>query len=208
MFINKSIKERGFCPSFDEMKDAVGLRSKSGIYSLIESLVDRNFLKKMPHKARALEVVRLPKLEPTKVIEEKKKREEALKYSAAQIPLYGKIAAGTPIAAIADENEKISVPFEMVERGSFYALTIEGDSMVEGGIFDGDTVIIEETSTARSGEIVVALIDNEEATLKVIKKDGDEISLIPQNKDYEIRKLHASRVKIQGKLAGLIRNYN
>lgn len=208
MFINKTIKEDGYCPSFDEMREAVGLKSKSGIYSLIEALIERNFLRKLPHKARALEVVRLPKLKPQKILDEEKKREDALQNSSAQIPLYGKIAAGTPIDAIADENEVVSVPFEMVTRGSFYALIIEGDSMVEGGILDGDTVIIEKSDIARNGETVVALVDESEATLKVFKKDGENIMLIPQNRDYETRIIHSSRVKIQGKLAGLIRNYH
>lgn len=208
IYINNTIKEDGYCPSFDEMRDAVGLKSKSGIYSLIEALVERNFLKKLPHKARALEVVRLPKLKPSKIIAEEKKREDALKTSSVQIPLYGKIAAGTPIEAIANEVEQICVPFEMVERGAYYALIIEGDSMIEGGILDGDTVIIKNTEIARNGDTVVALIDNEEATLKLFKKDGDEISLIPQNQAYETRKFHSSRVKIQGTLSGLVRNYH
>ena len=156
MFINKVLKETGCSPSFEEMKEAVGLKSKSGIHALITALEERNFIKKLPHRARALEVVRLPKFKPSAIIEEEKKRETALQNSAAQIPLYGKIAAGTPIEAIADENEKVSVPFEMVTRGAFYALTIEGDSMVEAGILDGDTVIIKKAETANNGDIVVA----------------------------------------------------
>ena len=173
MFINKVTKETGCCPSFDEMKDAIGLKSKSGIHALINALEEREFIKKLPHKARALEVLRLPKFKPSAILEEEKKREIALQNSAAQIPLYGKIAAGTPIAAIANETETISVPFEMVSRGRYYALNIEGNSMVEAGILDGDTAIIKKTDTADNGAIVVALIDNEEATLKVLqKKDG------------------------------------
>ena len=142
MFINKVIKETGCSPSFEEMKAAVGLKSKSGIHALIEALEEREFIRKLPHKARALEVIKMPKFKPKAIIEEEKKREIALQNSAAQIPLYGKIAAGTPIEAIANETEKVSVPFEMVNRGQFYALTIEGDSMIEAGILDGDTVII------------------------------------------------------------------
>ncbi|MDD4557091.1 MAG: transcriptional repressor LexA [Alphaproteobacteria bacterium] len=208
LFINKSIKENGCCPSFEEMKEAVGLKSKSGVHSLLESLIERNFIRKLPHKARALEIVRLPKLKPSAIIEEERKKEEALQNAAAQIPLYGKIAAGTPIEAIANELEVVSVPFEMVERGLYYALTIEGDSMIEGGIMDGDTVIIKKAQTARNGETVVALVDDAEATLKIFKQEGDEISLIPQNREYETRKLHASRVKVQGTLSGLLRRYN
>ena len=181
MFINKVLKETGCSPSFEEMKEAVGLKSKSGIHALITALEERNFIKKLPHRARALEVVRLPKFKPSAIIEEEKKRETALQNSAAQIPLYGKIAAGTPIEAIADENEKVSVPFEMVNRGLFYA---------------------------NNGEIAVALVDDSEATLKVIKRDKNDILLIPCNKDYQTRRLPANRVKIQGVLSGLLRQYH
>ncbi len=208
LFINKTIKETGCCPSFDEMKDAVGLKSKSGIYALIEALVERNFLRKLPHKARALEVVRLPKLKPSAIIDEEKKRDEALLNAMVEIPLYGKIAAGTPIEAIANENEKVSVPYEMVRGGRFYALTIEGDSMVDIGILDGDTVIIKKTETANNGDIVVALVDNCEATLKQIRKEGAEVVLIPKNEAYEPRRLAASRVKVQGVLSSLFRTYH
>ena len=208
MFINKVLKETGCSPSFEEMKDAVGLKSKSGIHALIEALVEREFIKKLPHKARALEVIRLPKFKPKAIIEEEKKREIALQNSAAQIPLYGKIAAGTPIEAIANESEHISVPFEMVDRGQFYALTIEGESMIEGGIFDGDTVIIKRAETANNGDIVVALVDDSEATLKVFRKEGSEVLLIPMNENYQTRRLPASRVKIQGILSGLMRTYH
>ncbi|MBR2299935.1 MAG: transcriptional repressor LexA [Alphaproteobacteria bacterium] len=208
MFINKTLKETGCSPSFDEMKNAVGLKSKSGVHALISSLQERGFIKKLPHKARALEVLKLPKSKPLSVLQEEKKREIALQNAAAQIPLYGKIAAGTPISAIANETEVISVPFEMVAKGRYYALNIEGNSMVEAGILDGDIAIIKQTDTADNGAIVVALVDNEEATLKVLQKKGDEIWLVPCNKEYEIRKFQASRVKIQGILSSIIRNYH
>ena len=208
LFINKVLKETGCSPSFDEMKDAVGLKSKSGIHALIEALVERNFIKKLPHKARALEVLRLPKLKPSAIIEEEKKREQALQLSAIEIPLYGKIAAGTPIEAIANENEKIAVPLDMVSRGQFYALTVEGDSMVEAGMLDGDTAIIRKADTARDGEIIVALVDNCEATLKVLKKEKNEVLLIPRNSSYEIRHFSPERVKVQGILSGILRNYH
>lgn len=208
IFINKVLKETGCSPSFEEMKQAVGLKSKSGIHALIEALVERNFIKKLPHKARALEVLRMPRFKPNAIIAEEKKREIALQNSAAQIPLYGKIAAGTPIEAIANETEVIPVPFEMVAHGQFYALTIEGESMIEAGIMDGDTVIIKKADTADNGRIAVALIDDAEATLKVIKKEGELIHLIPCNKDYQTRTLPAARVKIQGVLAGLLRTYH
>ena len=208
MYINKVLKETGCSPSFEEMKEAVGLKSKSGIHALIEALEERNFIRKLPHKARALEVIRLPRFKPSAIIEEEKKREIALQNSAAQIPLYGKIAAGTPIEAIANETETVPVPFEMVTHGQFYALTIEGESMIEAGILDGDTVLIKKADVAENGKIVVALIDDAEATLKIIKKEGDIIHLIPCNKDYQTRTLPASRVKIQGILSGLLRTYH
>ncbi len=208
MFINKITKETGCSPSFDEMKDAIGLKSKSGIHSLINALEEREFIKKLPHKARALEVVRMPKFKPRAIIEEEKKRETALQNSAAQIPFYGKIAAGIPIEAIADETRTLSVPFEMVARGQFYALSVEGDSMIEAGIFDGDTAIIKKAETANNGQIVVALVDNQEATLKILQKKENEVWLVPCNKEYQTKKLEAKRVKIQGILSSIIRNYN
>lgn len=208
MFINKTLKETGCSPSFEEMKDAVGLKSKSGIHALIEALEERNFIKKLPHRARALEVVRLPKLKPSAIIEEEKKRENAILNSAVEIPLYGKIAAGTPIEAIANENEKILVPLDMVSRGSFYALTIEGDSMIEAGILDGDVAIIKKADNADNGSIVVALVDNCEATLKVLQKNKNEIHLIPRNSAYETRIFTSDRVKVQGVLSGILRTYH
>ena len=208
MFINKVIKETGCSPSFEEMKAAVGLKSKSGIHALIEALEEREFIRKLPHKARALEVIKMPKFKPKAIIEEEKKREIALQNSAGQIPLYGKIAAGTPIEAIANETEKVSVPFEMVNRGQFYALTIEGDSMIEAGILDGDTVIIKKADTANNGEIVVALVDESEATLKILKRENNEVVLIPCNSAYQPRRLPAQRVRVQGVLAGLMRSYH
>lgn len=207
MFINKVNRETGQCPSFDEMKEAIGLKSKSGIHALINSLEERNFIRRMPHKARALEVLRLPRFKPQAVIDEEKKREQALQNASVTIPLYGKIAAGTPIAAIADETETISVPFDMVALGQYYALKIEGDSMIEAGIMDGDTAIIRRQEQADNGKIVVALVDNSEATLKILKKDHELVHLIPCNKDYQTRTLPADRVKIQGVLSGIIRKY-
>jgi len=171
-------------------------------------LVERNFLKKLPHKARALEVLRLPKLKPSSILEEEKKREEALHNGMVEIPLYGKIAAGTPIEAIANESERFSVPYDMVSRGQYYALTVEGDSMVNIGIMDGDTVIIKKADTANNGDIVVALVDESEATLKEIKKENGEVLLIPKNDNYQIRRFPASRVRVQGILSSLIRTYH
>ena len=207
MYINKVNRETGQCPSFDEMKQAIGLKSKSGIHALITSLEERNFIRRLPHKARALEVIRIPRFKPQAIIEEEKKREQALQNSSVQIPLYGKIAAGTPIEAIANETETISVPFDMVTYGQFYALTIEGNSMIEAGIMDGDTAIIRRQNQADNGKIVVALVDDNEATLKVLKKDGNLVHLIPCNKEYKTKTFEADRVKVQGVLSGIIRKY-
>ena len=207
MYVNKVIKETGCCPSFDEMKNAVGLHSKSGIYALLESLEERKFIKKLPHKARAVEILRLPKFKPSEIVAEEKKREEALQNSVLNIPIYGKIAAGVPIAALADETQTISVPFDMVSYGKYYALTIEGDSMIEAGIMDGDIAVIRQTYNACNGDIVVALVDDAEATLKVFKKKDGIVELIPRNRDYDTRYLDSSRVKIQGILSGIMRKY-
>ena len=207
MFINKYTRETGKRPSFDEMKEAVWLKSKSGIHALINSLEERNFIRRLPHKARALEVVRMPRFKPQAVIEEEKKREEALQNASVAIPLYGKIAAGTPIEAIADETQTVAVPFEMVALGQYYALKIEGDSMIDAGIMDGDMVIIRKQEQADNGKIVVALVDNCEATLKILKKEAALVHLIPCNENYQIRTFPAERVKIQGVLTGLIRKY-
>lgn len=207
MFINKVNRETGQCPSFDEMKDAIGLKSKSGIHALITSLEERNFIRRLPHKARAMEVVRLPRFKPQAIIDEEKKREQAIQNGSVQIPLYGKIAAGQPIEALADETETIAVPFNMVDKGQFYALKIEGNSMIEAGILDGDTAIIKKQNQAENGKIVVALVDNQEATLKVLKKNGMYVQLVSCNKEYKTKTLEANRVKIQGVLSGIIRNY-
>ncbi len=208
MFIHKTTRETGCCPSFDEMKDALGLKSKSGIHALLDALVERGFIRKLPHKARALEVLKLPKLKPSSIIAEEKAKEKLVAANDVEIPLYGKIAAGTPIEAIANETDKISVPADMIRNGEYYALKIEGDSMIEAGILNGDTVIIKKANTAQNGDIVVALVDNSEATLKQIKKEGQNIFLIPKNEAYETRKLPASRVKVQGILSSLIRTYH
>ena len=207
MYINKVNRETGQCPSFDEMKDAIGLKSKSGIHALISSLEERNFIRKLPHKARALEVIRLPRFKPQAILDEEKKREQALHNGSVQIPLYGKIAAGTPIEALANETETVSVPFDMVALGKYYALTIEGNSMVDAGIMDGDTAIIRKQEQADNGKIVVALIDNNEATLKVLKQEGTILNLLPCNKEYNIQTYTSDRVKIQGVLSGIIRQY-
>jgi len=209
MFINKTLKETAVSPSFDEMKDAVNLKSKSGIHRLISSLEERGFIRKLPHRARALEVLKLPKIKPKAIIEEEKEiaSSNPSNDNVIDLPLYGKIAAGTPIEAIRDENEKFTIPNSFVGMGEHYALTVDGDSMIEAGIHDGDTVIIKKAQNAHNGEIVVALVDGEEVTLKTFRKDNNEVSLIPHNEAYEIRKLPAERVSIQGILSGLVRKY-
>ena len=206
-YINKINKEKGQCPSFDEMREAIGLRSKSGIHTLINSLEERGFLRKIPHKARALEVIRLPKFKPQAVIDEENKREEAARNGAVHIHYYGKVAAGLPIEAVSDEQETLCVPYEMVANGRFYALKVEGDSMIEAGILDGDTAIIREQKQANDGQIVVALVNNESATLKKLKKEGEYICLIPCNKNFKTQRYEAGNIKIQGVLSSIIRKY-
>ena len=210
VFIDEFIKETGHCPSFEEMKEAVGLKSKSGIHALLNSLIERGFVRKLAHKARALEVIKMPQVE---------QQEKDLLGNIANdnndsdfslmIPLYGKIAAGTPIEAIANPSEYIYIPKSFSTKSELYALTIEGESMIEAGIFDGDTAIIKRADSANNGQIVVALVDNEEATLKVLdKKSGNEVWLLPCNKDYSPIKITADRLKIQGVLYGIVRKYN
>ncbi len=211
MYIDGFIKKNGHSPSFEEMKAAVGLKSKSGIHALINSLEERGFIRKLAHKARALEVLKMPEADETpknnsapNIANDNDDAEFSL-----MIPLYGKIAAGTPIEAIANPSEYIYIPKSFSTQSELYALTIEGESMIEAGIFDGDTAIIRRADRADNGQIVVALVDNEEATLKVLnKKSGNEVWLLPCNKDYNPIKLTADRLKIQGILYGIVRKYN
>jgi len=236
MFINQRLAATGVAPSFDEMKDALNLRSKSGIHRLISGLEERGFIRRLPHRARALEVTRLP--------EESAAPSHALGNAAASsamgaaergrfsptvirgdfagalpgtpvapdaaavdLPLYGRIAAGTPIEALRDQNSSVAVPGSLVGRGEHYALEVAGDSMVEAGILDGDTVIIQRCDTADNGVIVVALVDNIEVTLKRLRRRGASIALEPANKTYETRIFGPDRVKVQGRLVGLLRRY-
>lgn len=208
IYIDDFIKTTGHSPSFEEMKEAVGLKSKSGIHALLNSLEERGFIRKLAHKARALEVIKLPTQENTlkepSIANDNNETDFSL-----MIPLYGKIAAGTPIEAIANPSEYIYIPKSFSTRSELYALTIEGESMIEAGIFDGDTAIIRRANRADNGQIVVALVDDEEATLKILdKKQGNEVWLLPCNKEYEPIKLTADRLKIQGVLYGIVRKYN
>ncbi len=205
IFIDKYLKETGISPSYDEMREALGLKSKSGIHRLISALEERHFLRRLPFRARALEVLKLPASElraPAKLL-----RPDFQAAAEQVIPLYGKIAAGTPIEAIRDPEANVSVPSSMLGRGEHYALTVEGDSMINAGILDGDTVIIERTDTAENGQIVVALVDGFEVTLKRLRRQGSSIALEPENPAYQTRILPASRVAVQGRLIGLMRNY-
>ena len=203
LLIDRRLREDGVSPSFEEMKDAVGLKSKSGIHRLITALEERGFIRRLPNRARALEVLRLPETAEANVSLLKPAVEST---GTVELPKYGKIAAGTPIEALRG-NDTISVPAEMVGAGQHYALTVAGDSMVEAGILDGDTVIIRRTDTVENGEIAVALVDGCEVTLKKIRRKGNAVALEPCNKDYETRIFSPERVTIQGKLVGLMRNY-
>ena len=218
MFIKKRMTEKGVPPSFEEMKDAVNLKSKSGIHRLIVALEERGYLRRLPNRARAIEVIKLP--EDTSSISEHyeqkeniinasliRVRNEPQKYNL-KIPLYGKIAAGIPIEALTNPSEFLEVPSELCRNnGDHYALTIDGDSMIDEGIIDGDTVIIKNTNQAENGAIVVALIDQEEATLKKFRKRGESIALEPANSKHKIQIYGKDRIEVQGKLVGLLRYY-
>ena len=229
-FINQRLTATGVAPSFDEMKEALNLRSKSGIHRLISGLEERGFIRRLPHRARALEVVKLPEesaaraSRPPSSAERERGRFSptvirgdfaaalpgtpvAPESEAVALPLYGRIAAGTPIEALRDQNTSIAVPGGLIGRGEHYALEVSGDSMVEAGILDGDTVIVQRCETAENGAIVVALIDNIEATLKRLRRRGGSIALEPANKAYETRIFGPERVKVQGRLVGLLRRY-
>jgi repressor LexA len=224
MFINQRLAATGVAPSFDEMKDALRLRSKSGIHRLISGLEERGFIRRLPHRARALEVVKLPGESAVTASTERSRFSPTVirgdfaaalpgapvapDSAAAELPLYGRIAAGTPIEALRDQSTTVAVPGALLSRGrEHYALEVAGDSMVDAGIFDGDTVIIERAETADNGVIVVALVDNEEVTLKRLRRRGASIALEPANQTYETRIFGPDRVKVQGRLVGLMRRY-
>ncbi|WP_292071277.1 transcriptional repressor LexA [Brevundimonas sp. UBA7534] len=221
MFIHERIQETGVSPSFDEMKEALDLASKSGIHRLITALEERGFIRRLAHRARALEVMKLPEqatagaprgragFKPD-VIEGGGLRTTPPEPAndVRELPLLGKIAAGTPIAAIQHERERLPVPESMLGRGDHYVLEIEGDSMIEAGILNGDLVVIRKGDTAHNGEIVVALVEGEEATLKRLRRKGASIALEPANRNYETRIFGPDQVEVQGKLVGLIRRYH
>ena len=204
-FIHQRLSATGVSPSFDEMREALDLKSKSGVHRLISALEERQFIRRLPNRARALEIVKMPEVSapaPTQT----RPVVPAAANDTIEIPLHGRIAAGTPIEAL-QGTEGFAVPAALLGPGEHYALEVSGDSMVEEGILDGDYALIRKVDTARDGEIVVALIDNEEATLKTYRREGRMIRLDPANSRYEPQRYDESRVKIQGRLAGLIRRY-
>ncbi len=212
-FIHERVQRDGVPPSFDEMKDALDLRSKSGIHRLITALEERGFIRRMAHRARALEVIRLPEQMGANVTDLAAARavrsaDPSGNYDVTELPVMGRIAAGVPIDAISHASHNVSVPPDMLRRGgSHYALEVRGDSMIGAGINDGDVVVICETSTADDGDIVVALIEDQEATLKKFYRKDGRIALEAANPAYETRVLPADKVNVQGRLIGLIRTY-
>jgi repressor LexA len=206
LFIDSRLKDEGISPSFDEMREALDLKSKSGVHRLISALEERGFIRRLPNRARALEVVKLPETRPSASVTPLRPAAPAAANDTLEIPLHGRIAAGTPIEAL-QGTECFPVPAALLGPGEHYALEVSGDSMVDEGILDGDFALIRKAETAREGEIVVALIDNEEATLKTYRREGRMIRLDPANSRYEPQRYDESRVQIQGRLAGLIRRY-
>ena len=198
-FIYEKQREYGMSPSFDEMKDALGLKSKSGIHRMIIALEERGFVKKLPNKARALEIIKLPK--------NNEASNDSKNDDSISIPFVGKVAAGTPIQALEDISNSIEVPPSMIGNGEYYALQVEGDSMINAGILNNDTAIIKKTEIIDSGDIAVALIDDSEATLKRIRKKKKSLALESANPAYETKIYSPENIKIQGKLVGLLRRY-
>ena len=222
VYIDGFLKDKGVSPSFEEMKEALGLKSKSGIHRLITGLEERGFIRHLPHRARALEVLRLPEnlggeelsapraefkpnvikgqFKPTAI-------RPPAESESVQLPLYGLIAAGTPIEAMRDPSTTIDIPASLLTGGEHYALSVDGDSMVDAGILDGDTAIIQRCDTAENGSIVVALVEDIEVTLKRLRRRGAAVALEPANQKYETRIFGPDQVKVQGKLVGLLRKY-
>ncbi len=214
LFINKKLRTSGVSPSYEEMKESLNLKSKSGIHRLISALEERGFIKRLAHKARALEVIKLPEtasandiynsFSPSVIkggLDEKPLSDEV------EVPVLGKIAAGTPVEAIQNEVSRIPLPSNLEKNGDYFGLKVQGDSMIEAGINEGDTVIIRRTDTADNGKIVVALIDEHEAMLKRIRKKGKVVALESANKNYETKIFGPDRVKVQGVLVSLYRNF-
>ena len=216
LFIHKRLTEDGVSPSFDEMKDALNLASKSGVHRLVSALEERGFLRRLPHRARALEVLKLPDTSAIRAVGRDEDNVVKPDFSRApepagdsiEVPVLGRIAAGVPISAIQHEKDRLAVPPQMISGGEHFALEVNGDSMIEAGILDGDLVVIRRGDTADNGDIVVALVDEEEATLKRLRRKGGSIALEAANPAYETRIFGPDRVKVQGRLVGLIRRYH
>ena len=214
IFINKKIRSTGISPSYEEMKNSLNLKSKSGIHRLISALEERGFVKRLAHKARALEVVKLPENASANDIFNSftpsviKGGLDKSKNNSSKVSVLGSIAAGTPIEAIQHEVDKVILPEDLQKNGEYFGLRVKGDSMIEAGINDGDTVIIKKTSTADTGQIAVVLIDEQEATLKRIRKKGNTIALEAANKNYDTKIYASNRIKIQGRLISLYRNFH
>lgn len=218
LYIQRKLEETGISPSFEEMKEALDLKSKSGVHRLISALEERGFLRRLPNRARALEVVRQPENQPVRATAANDQQALAPIVRAPsvapqpandviEVPLHGRIAAGVPIEALED-SRSLPVPAALLGAGEHYALEVSGDSMIEAGIFDGDYALVKRTSTARDGEIVVALIRNEEATLKYLRRENGMIRLDPANAAYDPQIYRPDEVEVQGKLAGLLRRYH
>jgi repressor LexA len=213
MFIHERIKETGVSPSFDEMKEALDLASKSGIHRLITALEERGFVRRLAHRARAIEIVKLPEQAtlarfPTQVRAVPRSLPASAANDTREIPVLGKIAAGTPIEAIQHERDRLQVPESLLGPGEHFVLEVQGDSMIQAGILDGDMVVVRRTDTANSGEIVVALVMGEEATLKRLRRKGASIALEAANPAYETRIFGPDQIEVQGKLVGLLRRYH
>ncbi|MXP09536.1 transcriptional repressor LexA [Pseudoblastomonas halimionae] len=215
-FIQARLEETGVSPSFEEMKDALDLKSKSGVHRLISALEERGFIRRLPNRARALEVIRQPEDAVAAVGAKKPASPPSIKMpettpqpanDVIEIPLHGRIAAGVPIEAMED-YQTLPVPAALLGAGDHFALEVSGDSMIEAGIFDGDYALVKRTDTARDGEIVVALVRDEEATLKYLRRESGRVRLDPANAAYEAQVYDANEVRVQGKLAGLLRRYN
>jgi len=216
LFINKKLRSTGVSPSYEEMKDSLSLKSKSGIHRLISALEERGFIKRLAHKARALEVIKLPETASANdiynnfspsVIKGGLDEENLNSSNDSEIPILGKIAAGTPVEAIQNEVARIPLPANIEKNGEFFGLKVQGDSMIEAGINDGDTVIVKKSDTADNGKIVVALIDDHEAMLKRIRRKGKTVALESANRNYETKIFGPDRVKVQGILVSLYRNF-
>lgn len=212
MFINKRLQDGGVSPSFEEMKEALDLKSKSGVHRLVNALEERQFIRRLPNRARALEVLRLPEVggrsgDSVVNVDFRSRKTAAVANDVVELPLHGKIAAGMPLEAM-ESDRNLSVPAALLGPGEHFALEVSGDSMIEAGILDGDYALVQKCDTARDGEIVVALVDEEDATLKYLRRDKGEIRLDPANSAYTPQRYAPNRVRVQGKLVGLLRRYN